>query len=134
MPRPRKYRRSIVEHRGGVLPKKLDPTAKNRMRAYRNRLREKACAAEETAARAACQARRARLYPWLPEFYALIGIDPAQTNADSVTIRAAWKRNAALLHPDRTDGDAAKAARLNELWGLYQRILGWVYPHPVHVP
>src|SRR5208282_758430 len=79
--------------------------------------------------------RRERLFAtdwkWLPEFITLIGLNPDKEifvgaygtspimRVDLVTVQKAWKRAAAKIHPDR-GGDPAKAARLNELWSLYE--------------
>jgi hypothetical protein len=131
MGRPRIHRRSAVTQRP-TTARPPDPTAKNRMRAYRDRLRE-------TAEKKAYEERQTRqreiLFcwsPWLPEFLSMISIDAAQAvcvssygfqpklKVDFVTARAAWKRAAVRLHPDRPDGDEAKAKRLNELWAMYQ--------------
>jgi hypothetical protein len=71
-------------------------------------------------------------YKWLPEFVTMIGLNPDKEifvaphgkfpvmRVDLVTVRKAWKRLAAQLHPDRDGGDAIKATRLNELWSLYE--------------
>jgi hypothetical protein len=72
-------------------------------------------------------------WSWLPELLTMIGIDPEEAiwvglyglfeptmKVSLVTVHTAWKRAAARLHPDRPDGDPAKAARLNELWAKYE--------------
>ena len=52
-------------------------------------------------------------------------LDTVESRGEYETTRAIWKRTAALLHPDRPDGDAVKAARLNELWTIVQKLRGW---------
>ena len=107
------------------------------MRAYRKRKRNAEREAErafDKAYQAANEQRqregRAHIFTdsdsplW--EFYRMLGLRPLEGEVMGYeAIRAAWKRNAARLHPDRPDGDAIKAARLNELWTFVQKIRGW---------
>lgn len=72
-------------------------------------------------------------FAWLVEFITGIGLDPETAIfvgthnyhkptmcVELETVHAAWKRAAARLHPDLPDGDAVKAARVNELWTKYK--------------
>lgn len=131
MPQPLKHKKSRQTHRKeGVKP---DPTAKARVRAWRERRANKAAEAEYKEKQDQQRARYLNAHPWLPEFFTMIGIDPMTVRvslyawrllgADLVTLRKAWKRAATATHPDR-GGDPAKAARLNELWGQYQKLRG----------
>lgn len=131
MPQPLKYKKSRQTHRKeGVEP---DPTAKARMRAYRERRANKAAEAEYKEKQDRRRANYFHHNPWLPEFFTMIGIDPMTVRVslyawqllgqDFVTVRAAWKRTFAAIHPDR-GGDPAQAVRLNELWTKYQQLRG----------
>ena len=123
-----------------------NPTdAAAKMRFYRKaisvgkKLRGKAFSHEEYRDYLTYEARKAERreraftgdWKWLPEFITLIGLNPDKEifvgawgmsptmRVDLVTAQKAWKRAAAKIHPDR-GGDPAKAARLNELWSLYE--------------
>ena len=116
MPQPLKHKKSRQTHRKeGAQP---DPTAKARVRAYRQRLRDEA-------ARAAYEQKCAREMKFLrsigspfPEFFDMIGIKSPYTSYDFV--QKAWKQTLMAIHPDR-GGDPAKAARLNQLWQFYKQ-------------
>lgn len=134
MPQPCKYRPAATVNREGVKP---DPTSAARMRAYRKRKLNAEREAERTfdkAYQAAYEQRqregRAHIFtgPDSPlwEFYRMLGLRPLEGEVMGCeAIRQAWKRNAARLHPDRPDGDAVKAARLNELRAMVMKIRGW---------
>lgn len=123
MPQPLKYKKSRqTHHKEGVEP---DPTAKERVRAWRKRKLD-------AAAKAAYEERCARDMAFLrnigspiSEFFDLIGIKSPHASFEFV--REAWKRAAVTLHPDH-GGDPQKAARLNELWQFYKQ------RNPITVP
>lgn len=132
MPMPLKHKKSRQKHRKeGAKP---DPTAKYRVRFWREAKSHDMTVPQYRAyleeqfrrrrARAADYAeRRRRLFGFdlLDEFAAITG----GTVTDYESTRVLWKRNAVRLHPDRPDGDAVKAARLNELWTSIQKLRGW---------
>jgi hypothetical protein len=113
---PLKHKKSRQKHRiEGAEP---DPTAKHRVRAYRQRKRDEArrVAYEERCAREMDGLRR--IGSPIPEFFDLIGIKNPHVGLDFV--QKAWKRELIAIHPDH-GGDPAKAARLNELWQFYKQ-------------
>jgi hypothetical protein len=48
----------------------------------------------------------------IQDFFALLDYDSA---------KAAYRRAAGVLHPDKQGGDASKMSRLNELWGRIEK-------------
>lgn len=128
MPQPLKHKKSRQTHRKeGATP---DPTAKERVRFWREAKSHSMTSKEYRAYLKAGFARRREQYQYLrklrgddllDDFAVITG----GTVTDYETTRVLWKRNAIRLHPDRPDGDAAKATRLNELWTMIQKLRGW---------
>ena len=82
---------------------------------------------QESRARSRAIERKCLGLDLIDEFNLMTGgnVTLIKGGTDYESARLLWKRNAALLHPDRKGGDAVKATRLNELWTTIQKIKGW---------